>query len=154
MVSKLLSTHLKKQRLCLDDMIEWKVGKPITRIFEEDGEPYFRKMESEVVKTVSHDKNSVIDAGGGVVINENNIRRLKEHGIIICLAARPEVIYERTKADTRRPLLNKPDPVASIRDILDKRKEYYKRADYTIDTSDISPEEVAAKILEIMEHKI
>lgn len=150
-VSKLLASCLKRQRLCLDDMIEWKVGKPITRIFEEDGEAYFRKVESKVIEAVSHDKNSIIDAGGGVVIDEDNVKRLKERGVVICLAARPEVIYERTRAYSHRPLLNKPDPVGSIRGLLDKRRAYYERADYTIDTSDASPKEIVAKILKIME---
>jgi len=153
MVGKLLATQLKRRRLCLDDMIEWRVGKPITRIFEEDGEPYFRKIESEVVKVASHDKSVVIDAGGGVVIDRSNIKRLKEHGIVICLIARPEVIYNRTKGRMHRPLLNISDPVAGIKELLNKRQEYYSRADYTIDTSDITPEEIAAKILDIMKRK-
>lgn len=153
MVGKLLATQLKRQRLCLDDMIEWKVGKPIAKIFEEDGEPCFRKIESEVVKAASHDKNVVIDAGGGVVIDKNNVRRLKEHGIVICLIARPEVIYDRTKGSMHRPLLNGPDPVANIEELLNKRREYYNRADYTIDTSDITPEEITTRILDIMERR-
>lgn len=152
-VGKILATQLKRQRLCLDDMIEWKVGKPIAKIFEEDGESYFREVESEVVKAASHDKNVVIDAGGGVVIDQNNIKRLKEHGVVICLIARPEVIYDRTKGSTHRPLLNLPDPVTSIRELLGKRREYYTQADHTIDTSDITPEEIVAKILDIMEQK-
>ncbi len=152
-VGKLLATQLKRQRLCLDDMIEWKVGKPITKIFQEDGEQYFRKIESEVVKAASHDRNVVIDAGGGVVIDMNNIKRLKEHGIVICLVARPEVIYDRTKGSMHRPLLNTHDPVASISALLNKRKAYYGRVDYTIDTSDISPEEIVAEILEMMNPK-
>ncbi len=149
-VGKLLATHFKRQRLCLDDMIEWKVGKPIKRIFKEDGEGYFRKIESEVVRAASHDKGVVIDAGGGVVIDIDNVKRLKEHGTVICLVARPEVIYDRTKGSLHRPLLNTSDPVASIRDLLDKRQGYYNRADYTIDTSDLAPEEIVVKILDIM----
>ncbi len=152
-VGKILATRLKRQRLCLDDMIEWKVGKPISKIFEEDGEPIFRKIESEAVKAVSRDKNSIIDTGGGVVINEDNIRRLKEHGVVICFFARPEVIYERTKAETHRPLLDTPDPVSSIGELLRKRQAYYDRADYKIDTSDITAEEAAEKVIAIMEKK-
>ncbi|MDP8292350.1 MAG: shikimate kinase [Candidatus Orphnella occulta] len=151
MVGKLLATQLKRQRLCLDDMIEWKVGKPIAKIFQEDGEKFFREIESEIVKAASHDKNVVIDAGGGVVIDMNNIKRLKERGIVICLIARPEVIYERTKGSIHRPLLNTPDPVSNIRELLSKREEYYRCADYTVDTSDISPEEIVSKILNIMD---
>jgi len=150
-VGKIVAQRLERQRLCLDDMIEWKVGKPIVQIFKEDGEEQFRKVEAEVVKAASKDKNVVIDAGGGVVIDENNVKQLKEHGLIICLSARPEVIYNRTKGHMHRPLLNTPDPVASIRDLLESRRAYYDRADYKIDTSDVSLEEVADKVIELLE---
>jgi shikimate kinase len=152
-VGKLLSAQLGKQRLCLDDMIEWKIGKPVVEIFKEDGEEFFRKTEKEIVKAVSKDRNAVIDAGGGVVIDEENVRRLKEHGIVICLTARPEVVYERTKGSLHRPLLNTADPVSAIKALLEKREQYYKRADYTIDTSELAPEEVVEKIIEIIGDK-
>lgn len=146
-VSKILAATLQRQRLCTDDMIEWKVGKPIHRIFEEDGEDYFRKVEADIVAVVARDKNAIIDAGGGVVINENNVRRLKEHGVVICLYARPQVIVERTSGYSHRPLLNVDDPVSKIRELLDKRKQYYDRADYTIDTSDLTLQDIAEKIV-------
>jgi shikimate kinase len=149
-VGKLLAARLKKQRLCLDDMIEWKIGKPIVEIFESDGESFFREVEKEIVKAASRDKDAVIDAGGGVVIDEENVKRLKEHGMIICLQARPEVIYERTKGLLHRPLLNTPDPVESIKALLDEREQYYNRADYTIDTSELTPDEVVEKIIDIL----
>jgi shikimate kinase len=149
-VGKLLAARLKKQRLCLDDMVEWKIGKPIVDIFEQDGEAFFRKVEKEIVRAASRDKDAVIDAGGGVVIDEENVKRLKEHGIIICLRAKPEVIYERTKGHLHRPLLNAPNPVESIRALLDRREQYYNRADYTIDTSELSPDEVVDKIIGII----
>jgi shikimate kinase len=150
-VGKLLAARLKKQRLCLDDMIEWKIGKPIVEIFESDGESFFREVEKEIVKAASRDKDAVIDAGGGVVIDEENVKRLKEHGMIICLQARPEVIYERTKGNLHRPLLKGPNPIDNIKVLLDKREQYYSRADYTIDTSELSPDEVVDKVIEILD---
>ena len=151
-VSKILAPRLKRQRLCIDDMIEWKVGKPIPRIFAEDGEPYFRKIESEMVAVVSKDRNVVIDAGGGVVMDEHNIKRLREHGVLFCLTARGDIILERTRKYMRvRPLLNTENPLKKIEDLLKERQEYYKRTDHTIDTSDITSDEVADKIIETME---
>jgi shikimate kinase len=150
-VSKILALRLKRQRLCLDDMIEWKEGKPISRIFEEDGETYFRKVESEVVAAVSKDRDVIIDAGGGVVINESNVKRLKENGILFCLTARPEVILERTKRYNHRPLLADENSLERIKTLLTQRQQYYARADHTIDTSDISCDEVADIIIKIAE---
>jgi len=152
-VGKILAQRLKRQRLCIDDMIEWKMGKPIASIFKEDGEEYFRKIESEIVKAASKDKDVVIDAGGGVVMDEINVRRLRERGVIFCFTARPEVILERTKAYSHRPLLNTEDPVASIAELMKQRSEYYKRADYTIETSDITPNEIADKVIKVMEEE-
>jgi shikimate kinase len=153
LAGKLLAARLKKQRLCLDDMIEWKIGKPIRRIFEEDGEAFFRKVERDVVKAVSRDKDAVIDAGGGVMIDENNVKRLKERGIIICLEASPQEIYERTKGCLHRPLLNTQNPVDSIRELLSSRHQYYSKADYSIDTSGLSPDEVVERIIDIIEKR-
>ena len=152
-VGKLLANQLKWQRLSLDDMIEWKVGKPIAKIFTEDGEEYFRKIESGVVKAASHDRKVVIDAGGGVVIDQKNVVRLKHHGVMFCLTATPEVIHKRTKANDHRPLLNVDDPIAKIDSLLKKRDEFYKRADHIIDTSLLTPEEVTDNILTIMERE-
>lgn len=152
-VSKILASRLERQRLCIDDMIEWKTGEPISRIFKENGEPYFRKVESEIVVAVSKDKEVIIDAGGGVVINEQNVKRLKEHGVIFCLTASLEVILKRTKGYDHRPLLDTEDPSRRIEDLLKEREEYYKRADYTIDTSDITPDEVADRIIKIMKEQ-
>ena len=152
--SKILAERLKKQRLCLDDMIEWKVGKPISEIFEQNGETYFRRIESEMVSSVSKDRDVIIDAGGGAIINEQNYRRLKEHGVIFCLSASVDTILERTKHYRHRPLLNAPDPKEKVEKLLARREKFYKKADYTIDTTALTSEETADKILEYMKRDV
>lgn len=150
-IGKILAERLKKQRLCLDDMIEWKVGKPIADIFTQDGEDYFRKIESEMVQTAARDKEVIIDAGGGAIINELNLKRLKETGIVFCLTASADAIFNRTKNYKHRPLLNVPDPRKKIAQMLLTREKFYKKADYTIDTTCLTMEEAADKIIEIMQ---
>jgi len=88
----------------------------------------------------------VIAAGGGVVLDNENIENLKANGVIICLNATPEDILERTKSYTHRPLLNVPDPLGKIRELLEKRAPYYKKADYEIDTSGKTLDEVLKEI--------
>lgn len=149
-VSKILAMRLKKQRLCLDDMIESKVGKPISVIFKEDSEAHFRKIESEIIASISKDKDVIIDAGGGAIINENNYKNLKGHGVIFCLAASADAIFKRTKHYANRPLLNTKDPKKTIAELLAQREKFYKKADYTIDTTGITVEEAADKIIEII----
>ncbi|MFA5369332.1 MAG: shikimate kinase [Candidatus Omnitrophota bacterium] len=150
LIGRLLARRLKRRRLSLDEMIEEKSGRTISDIFSRHGEEYFRVLEKDVVKSVAGGEGMIIDAGGGVVIDEDNVRRLKLGGVIICLKARPDVIYERTMSGNSRPLLNTPDPVKSIKELLGRRARFYDRADYSIDTSDITPDEVVEKIIDIV----
>ena len=69
---------------------------------------------------------------------------------MICLNAKPEVIYERTKAHKHRPLLNVDDPVGKIKELLDSRDLFYAKADYQIDTSDKSIEEVIKEVIKLI----
>ena len=73
---------------------------------------------------------------------------MKQTGRLICLLARPEVIFERVKRRTHRPLLQVADPLAKIRDLLISRKPYYEQAEFVIDSSEISVKEVAGEIID------
>jgi len=149
-VAKGLAKHLKREYLSLDELIEKREKRRITEIFAESGENYFRNIESQVVKEISDKENLIIDAGGGVVIREENVSNLKKNGILFCLKATPEVILERTKKISNRPLLNVINPKEKIEELLKIREPFYKRADYFIDTSNLSISEVVNKILKII----
>ncbi|MDD5773182.1 MAG: shikimate kinase [bacterium] len=146
-LGKLLAERLNMKFIDTDVLIEENEGKKISKIFEKEGEKYFRNLEKEVIKKVSRKNNTVISTGGGVVLLPENIERLKRKGIIICLKTRPEVILERIKLQKGiRPLLNKPEPLKEIKSILKKRAPYYKQADFTIDTSDFEAEKIIDRI--------
>ena len=145
-IAKRLARRLKMKYISTDDIIEEKEKRAINEIFTKDGEPYFRRIEKEVVKEASSMKNVVIAAGGGVVLDNENIENLKANGVIICLNATPEDILERNKSYTHRPLLNVPDPLGKIRELLEKRAPYYGKADYEIDTSGKTLDEVLMEI--------
>ena len=144
----------KKWRfLDLDELIELKEKRPITDIFAKDGEPFFRRLESRALKEVSNEKKFVVACGGGIVIKAQNIKTMKETGIIICLTAAPEVILKRTASYRHRPLLNVKDPKQQIELLLKLRAPYYARADKTIDGSKLTVEKVAEKILKLTAKK-
>lgn len=149
-VGRRLSKMLNMTYVSTDDLIEAKEGCAITEIFAKSGEPHFRKVEKEVIKEVSGLENSVIAAGGGVVLDPENIATLKKNGVLFCLNAAPEVIYMRTKKYKHRPLLNGPDPVKKIKELLNVRQELYKKADHQIDTSEKSVTEIAREICSVV----
>ncbi|MCM8778589.1 MAG: shikimate kinase [Candidatus Omnitrophica bacterium] len=149
-VAKELAQRLKREYVSLDELIEKVEKKPITQIFAESGEDYFRALESRVIKEVSAKENLIIDAGGGAMLRRENIENFKKKGILICLKAKPEVILERTKGYKHRPLLNVSNPQKQIEKLLWIREPYYAQADHFIDTSQLSVEEIVGEILEIL----
>ncbi len=148
-VSRVLADVLNMRLVSTDDMIEERENMAINEIFTEKGEPYFRKAESEVIGEVSRLEDAVIDAGGGVVLNAENVNALKKNGLVFCLNATPYEILERTSRYQHRPLLKVADPLGKIKDLLEKRKEYYESADFQIDTSRKGIQGVADEIIQI-----
>jgi len=145
-VSRALARKLGMKYVSTDDLIEKKEKTSISEIFAEKGEAYFRKAEKNVIKEASLMKGVVIDAGGGAVINPKNVENLKKHAILVCLWAEPEAILERTKKYTHRPLLSVGDPLAKIKELLDRRKPFYERADYHVHTSQMTIDRVVNEI--------
>jgi shikimate kinase len=152
-VGRYLAKSLGLELVDIDDLIVKNEGRGISDIFAQSGEPYFRKAEKEALKEVAAKARQVVDCGGGIVIDPENIAIMKQSGRLVCLSARPEVILERTKRYTHRPLLNVADPLIKINELLEKRKSYYAKADFTVDTSDLTIQQVAEKILEWLKAK-
>lgn len=145
-VGKRLSAQLRMRYVDIDSVIERQSQRPITDIFDEDGEEVFRQLETEAVNKVSNYANYVISTGGGVVLRETNVSRLKENGVVFCLTATPEEILKRVGHHTHRPLLQTPDPMNTIRTLLAERKLYYEKADYMIHTTGRTYDEIISHI--------
>ena len=155
-VGRLLSRRLKFSFVDLDERIAREAKRSIPEIFASEGEAGFRKWESEAVEWASGLKDHVIATGGGVMLDEANVTRLKKSGLLVCLSARPDIIVHRTlNTLPSRPLLNGPDPRAKVEELLELRSPFYALADRTVDTSDRSIEQVVEQILkEIEEWKL
>ena len=149
-VGKKLAAKLNKDFVESDDMIEAREKMPIRDIFEKKGEPYFRRVEKEVIKEASSRKNVVISAGGGAIVDEENFNNLKNSGTLICLKASTDTILKRAKDLKTRPLLNVPDPKKRIEELLKKREPYYNKANFIIDTDNLSIEQVVLKITDLL----
>lgn len=133
----------------MDDLIEEREGMSISSIFSEKGEEYFRGCERELVMELSREGGKVIATGGGVVLNQDNIRDFQESGIVICLTGRPEVILSRVENETHRPLLEVENRLEKIKNLLAARRPFYDRIEDRVDTSDLSIEEVVERIIAI-----
>ncbi|MDD5614241.1 MAG: shikimate kinase [Candidatus Omnitrophica bacterium] len=146
-VSKKIAEKTGLRYVSLDKMIEEKEKMSINDIFTQKGERYFRALESKIVKEASKMDGVVIDAGGGVVLSDKNIDILKKSGFIVCLKARPEVILKRMSGKKDRPLLNVPDRLAKIKELLLGRNKYYEKISESIDTSELIIDEVAEQVI-------
>lgn len=137
----------------LDAEIEQAVGMSIPEIFERHGEQSFRDIETEAVRKLAGRKGLVVSTGGGAVIREENRRLLKEAGIVVCLSASAQGVYERIRYSGNRPLLEVPDPQARIVELLQERAAWYAEADITVETDGRSPMDIAQEILERVRHE-
>lgn len=135
--------------LDMDAELEKRAGRSISRIFAEEGEEAFRRMESQLAEEWVQREGSVIACGGGVVLREENLRALGRNGVLVCLTARPEVILERTARSRKRPLLAGADREKQIRDLLALRAPLYAKIPVQIDTSDADPDALAARLLDV-----
>jgi len=125
------------------------VGKTIPEIFAQDGEIAFRELEIAAAKQASGRKNAVIACGGGIVLNQINIDRLRQKNVIVYLKATPAQILRRvSKTIGDRPLLNVDKPRLRIRELLKFRQPLYEHgADITIDTSKLDVHAVVEEII-------
>ena len=147
-VAKIIAQKTKKLFYDTDAEIEKKFAMEIKEIFEKFGEEKFRQAEFETIKEISLLKEIVISLGGGAVLNLTNIENLKKHSLIVNLKADPQIIYERVKGNSDRPILRSAYPsLEEIQQLLESRQPFYDNCDFAIDVSKLSPQEVAAQIL-------
>ena len=133
-----------------DDMIIKKAGKPVSQIFEMDGERAFRRMEADLAVELSKAHGLVIATGGGMLLNDENARVLGLSGEIFCLVADPDAIIHRITNDggASRPLLNVPDPQKKVAELLAQRQSIYEQF-IQIETTKRSPELICREIINI-----
>ncbi|WAM34680.1 shikimate kinase [Caldicellulosiruptor morganii] len=148
-IGKLIAEKLKIDLVDTDSEIIKEFGLTIDRIFEIYGEKKFRECERKVIERVSKLENVVISTGGGVVLEPENIRLLRENGVIYFLYASPDTILKRLKDDNSRPLLKNGDKLSNIIRLLNLRMPFYKNCDFEINTDILTPELVAEKIISI-----
>ncbi|NWG28549.1 MAG: shikimate kinase [Ignavibacteriaceae bacterium] len=126
----------------LDKEVEKQEGMKIVELFERKGEEYFRKIETELLKKLSENDESIISLGGGAIASEVNFGIIKSSGKIIYLKSSPEMAYKRLRFKKDRPAFifdgveepSKEQFIERIIQLLESRKKYYEQCDFIVDT--------------------
>jgi len=146
-VARLLADRLGVERIDLDEEIEREAGCAIAEIFDTKGEAHFRDLESAALtRLLASERPLVLATGGGAVLREANREAMLRSSFVAALTASPERIVERVSGDSSRPLL-RGDVGERVRRLMDERKTAYDFAHIKIDTTDLTPEEAAERIL-------
>ena len=135
----------------LDAEIQAKEGRSIPEIFSGSGEHCFRDVESSVLEDLSKQSGQVIATGGGIVLRDENVRRMKKTGKVVLLKASAESLWQSVRYSKDRPLLNKPDPFGALQQILGDRQVFYEDAcHFSVLTDGKIADDVASEIREML----
>lgn len=136
-IGRKLAMILKRKFIDMDMQIQDFYHMSINDMFKEYGEEFFREQEASLCGNLGRAYKKVIATGGGVVLKPENIENLKKNGIIIYLKSTPESIYENTKFDKNRPLLEVDDKIGEITRLMEERADLYENsADLVVDVSE------------------
>ncbi|MBA4387004.1 MAG: shikimate kinase [Verrucomicrobia bacterium] len=145
-VGMALASELNLRFLDMDSVIVQREKKPIPQIFAENGEPYFRALERNLVGELAEQSGLVVATGGGIVLNPGNIADFARTGLVVCLSATPGAILKRVEHDTNRPLLAGGDKMKKITDLLNTRRHLYDAIPCQVDTTNLTVKEITGRI--------
>ena len=149
-VGQLLAQQLQRPFIDTDALIVERDGRSIATIFAEAGEAAFREWERTVALELAQQQGLIIATGGRLMLDEVNAVALAASGLVFCLTAVPQTILARVQDDSKRPLLNVPNPAAQIQRLLDERREGYGRFPQ-IPTDGKTVEQITAEICNHLE---
>jgi shikimate kinase len=134
-VGRQLAKRLQRSFIDADHEIEARTGVRIPLIFDIEGEQGFRDRESKVIAELANESDLVVATGGGVVLRAENRAALKHGGRVIYLHVAPRLLFERTRLDPNRPLLQVADPMGKIEELFAQRDPLYREvADVVINS--------------------
>ncbi len=147
-IGRRLAQRLRLPFLDADQEIEAAAAMTIPEIFAAHGEPAFRDGERRVIQRIlTAGFPQVLSTGGGAFLNAATRANVTANGVSIWLKAEPEVLFNRVKRRSHRPLLNTPDPEGTLRRLLAEREPFYALADLTVRSRDVAHDIVVNEIL-------
>ena len=154
-IAAILAGRLHREMIPMDALIVYEAGKIIPQIVETYGWGRFREIESQVTQKVARLHDIINATGGGVILNQENVKALRATGIVFWLNVSVDNILQRIAEDPNRPSLTgrasrRDDMVAT----LAEREELYRNAaHHIIDTNDKSQEQIADEIVSILQEQ-
>ncbi len=138
-----------------DRLIEEAAEMSIADLFALESEEGFRDRETAVIRQLAEGENQIVSLGGGAIVRSENRKMLEGRGMIVWLQASADKIYERLTQDPQtecqRPDLTAQGGIDEIRILLQRRQPWYESvADFFVNTDDLSPPQVAARIIQRM----
>lgn len=126
-MGRILAKHLGKVFVDSDEEIQKRTGVNIPYIFDVEGEAGFRGRETAVIADLTRRDNMVLATGGGAVLGEQNRTLLQQCGIVIYLRANVHDLWQRTRHDRNRPLLQTSDPYGKLNELYQQRDPLYQQ---------------------------
>jgi shikimate kinase len=134
-----------------DEEIVLAADRTISEIFERDGEAFFRARETEVITRLLRGTPCVLSTGGGAFLSAQNRKLVHEVGVSVWLRADLELLWQRVRHKTTRPLLRTANPRETLRALYEARLPYYGEADIVVDAeADLSVEDMAGRVIEAL----
>jgi len=135
-----------------DEEIERAANMSVAEVFKRDGEPFFRARESEVLLRLLSGPPCILSTGGGAFLAEANRKAIAEKGVAVWLKADLELLWNRVRHKTTRPLLRTADPKGTLTALLTAREPIYAEAAVTVQARpEYSVEEMAGKVIEALQ---
>ena len=148
-IGRLLAKKLRFKFIDVDRLIERQEKRSIKKIFDVDGEEYFRKIEEKVTLKILKNKSSIIALGGGAFINNEIRKEIIKNCCSIWLNLSLELLIKRYKRNNKRPLLERNNLESEVKKILQSRKKIYALANFKINCDNMNKKDVVQKILDL-----
>lgn len=134
-----------------DTEIERAANQTIAEIFERDGEAFFREREAQVIARLLDGPPAVLSTGGGAFLRAENRDTISARGVSVWLRADLELLWQRVRHKTTRPLLRTADPKRTLAEICDRRSPVYALADLVVDAdAAYSIEDMTERVIEAL----
>ena len=153
-IGRTLAKRLELSFVDTDREIEARTGVSVPTVFDIEGEEGFRRREAEVVQAVSKQDGLVVATGGGAVLRPENRVNMRAGGFVVYLNVQPSILWERTRHDRNRPLLQVDDPLRRLEELYAIRDPLYREvADLVVDGGRMGAQTIIQVLVKELEER-